>query len=193
MAEVDALVPFNNDVIRGKTMKSVGFVLNEFSWIENMKPKPTTNIGTKGMNNLEMSKCIYDKSWRETVLRMTSLLRVLDVLKQPKNWQVSHCDMLCFLVLHLGAKSSYAVKETRDKVLNKFQSSFGTKFGLWRFWIRTCSFALSTAISISRDRRNIFLDQLNSPTYATTESYCFHKWPEKPDGRLCIFVLQMSP
>ena len=55
MAETDDLDSFNNDVIRGKTMKSIGFVLNEFSWIENIEPKPTTNIGTKGLNNLEMS------------------------------------------------------------------------------------------------------------------------------------------
>lgn len=87
---------------------------------------------------------------------MTSLLKG-SWMSSNISWQVSHCDMLCFIFLHLGAaKSSYRVKETRDKVLNQFQSSFGTKFGLWRFWIRTCSFALSTGISISRDREECF-------------------------------------
>ena len=47
--------PLNNDVIRGKALKSVGFVLNDFSQIANIEPTLTTYIDTKGVNNLEMS------------------------------------------------------------------------------------------------------------------------------------------
>ena len=45
--------PLNNDVICGKALKSVSFVLNEFSQIANIEPRLTT-YGTKGVNNLEM-------------------------------------------------------------------------------------------------------------------------------------------
>ena len=33
--------PFNNDIIRRKALKSVSFVLNEFSLIANIEPKLT--------------------------------------------------------------------------------------------------------------------------------------------------------
>ena len=47
--------PFNNGVIRGKSLKSMSLFFNEFSQITNIEPK-LTNIGTKtGVNNLEMS------------------------------------------------------------------------------------------------------------------------------------------
>ena len=46
--------PFNNDVIRGKALNSVSFVLNEFYQIANVEPKLTTYYH-KRVNNLEMS------------------------------------------------------------------------------------------------------------------------------------------
>ena len=38
-----------NDVIRGKALKSVSFVLSEFSQIANIELKLTTYVGTKGV------------------------------------------------------------------------------------------------------------------------------------------------
>ena len=40
--------PFNNDVIRGKVLKSVGLVLNEFSQRANVEPKLTTYWHKRG-------------------------------------------------------------------------------------------------------------------------------------------------
>ena len=39
---------FNNGVIRGKALKSVSFVLNEFSQIANIEPKLTTYWHKRG-------------------------------------------------------------------------------------------------------------------------------------------------
>ena len=38
-----------NDVIRGKALISVSFVLSEFSQTANIEPKLTTYVGTKGV------------------------------------------------------------------------------------------------------------------------------------------------
>ena len=40
-----------NDVIRGKALKSVSFVLSEFSQTANIEPKLTTYVGTKGVSH----------------------------------------------------------------------------------------------------------------------------------------------
>ena len=56
---------FNNDVIRGKALKSVSCVLNEFSQIVNIEPKLTTYWHKRG-EQLRNEVRIYDKSWRET-------------------------------------------------------------------------------------------------------------------------------
>ena len=53
----------DNDIIYRKALKSVSFVLDEFSQIANIEPKLTT-YWHKKVNNLEMR--IYDNSWRET-------------------------------------------------------------------------------------------------------------------------------
>ena len=53
--------PFNNDIIRGnKALKSVSFVLSEFSHRPNIEPKLTT-WHRKG-EQLRNEQCIYDKS-----------------------------------------------------------------------------------------------------------------------------------
>ena len=43
-----AIDPFNNDVIHGKALKSVSFVLNEFSQIANTESKLTTYWNKRG-------------------------------------------------------------------------------------------------------------------------------------------------
>ena len=50
-----------NDVIHGKALKSVSFVLNEFSQKANIEPKPTTYQHKRG-EQLRNEKCVYDKS-----------------------------------------------------------------------------------------------------------------------------------
>ena len=51
----------NNDVIRGKALKSGSFVLNEFSQIANIEPKLNTYWHKRG-EQLTNEHCIYDKS-----------------------------------------------------------------------------------------------------------------------------------
>ena len=53
--------PFSNDVIRGKALKCVNFVLNEFSQRANIEPKLTTYWHKRG-EQLRNEQCIYDKS-----------------------------------------------------------------------------------------------------------------------------------
>ena len=52
---------FNNDVIRGKALKSVSCVLNEFSQIVNIESKLTTYWHKSG-EQLRNEVRIYDKS-----------------------------------------------------------------------------------------------------------------------------------
>ena len=58
--------PFNNDVVRWKALKSVSFVLNEFSQTANIECTLTT-YGTKEVNNLEM-KSVSTISHEERLL-----------------------------------------------------------------------------------------------------------------------------
>ena len=52
----NAVDPVNNDIIHGKALKYLSFILSEFSPIANVKPIPTTySMGTEGVNNLEIS------------------------------------------------------------------------------------------------------------------------------------------
>ena len=47
-AKVHNRDPFNNDIIRGKALKSMSFVLNEFSQIANIEPKLPTYWHKRG-------------------------------------------------------------------------------------------------------------------------------------------------
>ena len=67
---VDTIHPFNSDVICGKALKYVSFVLsNEFSQIANIEPKLTTYWHKMG-EQLRNKQCINDKAGGETAITM---------------------------------------------------------------------------------------------------------------------------
>ena len=64
--------PFNNNIIRRKALKSVSFVLNEFSQIANIyRTKLTINWHKRG-EQLINEKCIYDKSYERLLAQYFS-------------------------------------------------------------------------------------------------------------------------
>ena len=73
----NAVDPVNNDIIHGKALNSLSFILSEFSPIANVKPIPTTySMGTEGANNLEISN-------------------IFTIRKSPKGSQVGAVVIIC--------------------------------------------------------------------------------------------------
>ena len=79
-------IPFNNDIIRGKALKSVRFVVNDFSQIANIEPKLTTYWHKTGeQTDLEMSSVSTisheeRRSFHSAFPRIKSLLKGLYIV-----------------------------------------------------------------------------------------------------------------